>query len=78
MTRIQSKNSQKTKKSTTASPNVTSFGERQISKNNTTNSITLPRVALENCGKMRKFKVELISDKTGKKILLSPVKGAKK
>lgn len=73
------KNRKNTRKPNTATPNVTAFGERKISKNNTTNTITLPRIALENCGgRTKKFKVDLIQDKNGKHILLTPVKGGKK
>jgi len=75
MTTKQSKN---TRKTNTASPNITSFGERKISKNNTTSTITLPRIALENCGRTKKFKVDLIQDRNGKHILLTPVKGGMK
>jgi len=78
MTSIQNKNNKKIRKLTTASPNITSFGERKISKNNTTSTITLPRVALENCGRTKKFKIDLVQDRNGKHILLTPVNGVKK
>ena len=77
---INSKKGKKLRNPNTANSNVTSFGLRKISKNNTTNTITLPRVAIENCidGRTKKFKIELVQQKGEKFIKLSPTKGDKK
>ncbi|QLH03003.1 hypothetical protein C5F47_05290 [Nitrosopumilus cobalaminigenes] len=74
------KKSTKTCEPRTTNSTTTSFGLRKISKNNTTNTVTLPRVALENCidGRTKKFKVELVQEKGEKFIKLSPSKGDKK
>ena len=62
-------------------PTVTDFGLRQISQQNFSKLVVLPKVALQNIGDVSQVNVKLVQDNGEKFIKLTPVvskKGAEK
>jgi len=55
-------------------PMVTDFGTRQISQQNFSRIVALPKTALENCGITTQVNVKLVQFNGEKLIQLTPVK----